>query len=94
MGKDIRTDQELREHVLEWLRTNDIDPRDIPEDAYVTYAGDQLTTDLWVRNADGRLQFAPGMRELARTTGTFPISVSPPADVAEWLRPRCPTCGR
>jgi hypothetical protein len=76
------------------LRANDINPNDIPHDAHVSLVDNQLTTDVWARNEQGKLHLDPGLLGPARTTTTFPISTPPPDDVAKWLRPRCPTCGR
>lgn len=85
---------ELREHVIEWLAANGIDPGRIPVDPHMTIDGDQLTTDQKVQNAAGVDQIVPGRDEIARETVTYTITDPPPPDVAVWLLPRCPTCGR
>lgn len=53
-----------------------------------------LTTLVWQRGSNGQQLIAPSGNEIERTTRTFPITIEPPADVAAWLMPRCPTCGR
>lgn len=85
--------EELREHLLAWLRENGVNPNNIPPDAYMSIVGDQLTTEEHMLGADGQKLFAPGHVDLARTTATYTVT-APPADVAEWLRPRCSECGR
>lgn len=85
---------ELRNNVCTWLKANGIDPRRIPDNAYISLADDRLTTEEFLFDTDGKVQMVPGGHESARTTATYTITVPPPADVAEWLRPRCPTCGR
>lgn len=87
--------EELLGHVLDWLTANDIDPKRIPVDPHMTLDGDQLTTDQKVLGANGRDQIDPGdPNRIVRETVTYTITVPPPADVANWLLPRCPTCGR
>jgi hypothetical protein len=54
-----RTDDELREQVCEWLRSNGIDPKDIPIDARMSWTNGRLTTDVILRNAAGRAQIDP-----------------------------------
>lgn len=92
---DLSNRDDLRGHVLEWLRANEIDLRRIPADPHMTLVGDQLTTDEKLQNANGEDQIAPDLPDrVQRKTVTYTISVPPPPDVAEWLLPRCPTCGR
>ncbi|HVE25034.1 MAG TPA: hypothetical protein VNC22_06505 [Sporichthya sp.] len=89
----MRVSDELREHLLAWLRANSINPNNIPPDAYMSIAGDQLTTEEHMLGPDGQKLFTPSGEVLARTTATYTVT-APPADVAEWLRPRCSECGR
>lgn len=85
----------LREHVIAWLAANGIDVKRIPTDPHMTLDGDQLTTDQKVQNAAGHDQIDPATSNtIARATVTYTITVPPPPDVANWLLPRCPTCGR
>lgn len=93
-NKDLSNHDELRGHVLDWLRANEIDPNRIPANPCMTLVGDQLTTDEHVYSETGKIQLAPGTDEVARTTKTYTITAPPPPDVAEWLLPRCSTCGR
>jgi hypothetical protein len=93
-NKDLSTLDNLRQHVIDWLADNGIDANYIPPDPHMTLVGDQLTTDEQVRNAAGRKQIDPATEAIARKTVTYTITVPPPPDVAEWLLPKCPTCGR
>lgn len=87
--------EELYGHVLDWLAANGIDAKRIPTDPHMTLVGDQLTTDRKVLGANGRDQIDPrDPLRIARETVTCTITVPPPPDVANWLLPRCPTCGR
>lgn len=90
----LSNSDELRAHVVEWLRANEIQPEDIPPDPTMTIDGDRLTTDVHMRGSEGQKLFTTDGMALERTTRTYTISVPAPPDVAEWLRPRCPTCGR
>jgi hypothetical protein len=94
MSKDIGTSEDLRSRILDWLRSNDIEPNDIPTNVHPSLVGDQLTTEVFQRNERGRIQFDPSIDGVAKATKTFTITVPPPPDVAEWLRPRCSECGR
>lgn len=86
--------ESLREQVLKWLVANEIDPGRIPSVPHMTLDGDRLTTDQKVQK-DGRDQIDPAtMNSVARETVTYTITVPPPPDVATWLLPRCPECGR
>jgi uncharacterized protein YfaT (DUF1175 family) len=91
---DLSTQDTLRQHVIDWLAANGINANLIPRDPYMTLVGDQLTTDEQVRNAAGHKQLDPVTEQVARKIVTYTITVPPPPDVAEWLLPRCPTCGR
>jgi hypothetical protein len=83
---------ELREHILAWLEANGIDYRDIPAEPQMSLTDGTLTTLVRQRGSGGQLLIVGDYIE--NTTATFPITVEPPADVAAWLMPRCPTCGR
>lgn len=85
---------ELWTNVLAWLRANEIRPEDIPADPTMTFAGDQLTTDVFVRSAEGRKLLADDGKTAQRRVATFAITVPPPSDVAEWLRSARPSSGR
>jgi hypothetical protein len=95
VSETVRLSDELRDQVVAWLRANDINPKDIPPLPFMSLAGDRLTTQTFVRDAAGNRVLDPAHRDqLALTSRTFTITTPPPADVAEWLRPRCRTCGR
>lgn len=88
-GSDV-----LRQHVLDWLTANGVETRDVPGNPYASVNDGVLTIDMWMRGEDGQQVFKPDADELMRATETFPVVVKPPVDVAEWLMPRCETCGR
>lgn len=90
----LKDGSELWKNVLAWLRANGIRPEDIPTDPTMTIDGERLTTDVFMRGSEGQKLFTPDGMGLERATRTYTISVPAPPDVAEWLRPRCPTCGR
>lgn len=79
------TDQ-MRQRLCDWLRANDVDPNNIPEGAPLSFAGGRLTAEVFVRDAQGKLQRAFGGDELRRETATFTMSTPPPADVARWMQ--------
>lgn len=93
IAERIRTDEPFRERVLDWLRGNGIDPNQIPAHERPTLVDGRLTTRMFLLNAEGRKQFAPSDEILTHTV-TLPIENEPTGDVATWLAPRCPTCGR
>jgi hypothetical protein len=76
---------EQRDNICAWLRANGIDPKSVPEGARPSLIGDQLTIDLYVRNAAGRMMVVGAA--VARTTATVTVAAPPPPDVARWLRP-------
>lgn len=88
------TDETLREHIIAWLIANDIDPKVIPDaNPGMSLVGNQLTANVYLTTSAGRIQMFPG-NEMTTIARIFAITVMPPPDVAAWLAPRCPTCGR
>lgn len=94
ISQDLFSNNDLHQHVPAWLRANEIEPNDIPSAVHPSLVGDQLTAEVFARNGQGQIQFDPSGNEAARETKTFTVTVQPPPDVAEWLRPRCSECGR
>lgn len=85
----------LRTHIIDWLAANGINAAHVPEDPYASITDGVLTIDMKVRSANDHDVIDPGKpNEILRTTKTFPVIVQPPADVADWLMPRCTNCGR
>lgn len=69
----MTTDEE-RQDLLAWLRANGADPDQIPEFSKATLAGDQLTVEYLVRDADGAPR-STGMGLLTRPR-TFTVTSS------------------
>lgn len=90
----MKLSNDLRDHLASWLKANGIDISTIPTEPHMTFDGRELTTDVFLFTEDGQRLLSPGRDELAITTATYTITTPPPADVAWWLRDRCPTCGR
>lgn len=96
MSPDPYTDDQFRERVCAWLTANGVDPGNTPVDADPSIADGQLTLRQWVTgpNGHGRVIDPSDPNRLLTKTITVPLLVEPEGDVAEWVRPRCPTCGR
>jgi hypothetical protein len=84
----------LRTHIIDWLTANGINANHVPFDPYASITDGDLTIDMKVRSANDHDVVDPLRDKIMRTTKTFPITVQPPADVADWLMPRCTSCGR
>lgn len=93
MSRDIARDDAFREAVVDWLRVNGIDARDIPPDPKATLVGDQLTLLVFLLDENGNRLWDFGDK-LRTETRTVTITEQPTPYVSEWLRPRCPECGR
>jgi hypothetical protein len=93
MIRDAATDEDFRREVCDWLRANNIDPRVVPVEPNLSVADGRITLLCKVQR-DGRDVIAPNGYEVLTETVTVPLLVAPEGDVAEWVRPRCPTCGR
>jgi len=96
-----RTDgmHELHNATLTWLGANGIDSKNIPMGKPMSYADGKLTCRVYMLDENGRTincdPTTPHDRpELVTVTRTFDIAIEPPDDVAEWLLPKCETCGR
>jgi hypothetical protein len=93
------TDQhhdDLVHDVITWFRANDVDTSRLPRDPDASIANGQLT---FRQHVLSELTHTPMLdpekpNQLATKVVTVPLLVEPPPDVAEWLRPKCPTCGR
>jgi hypothetical protein len=91
--KDPRTDDEFRREVCDWLRANGLDPRAIPAQPHASIADGQITLLRKVQR-DGHDVIDQTGYDVLKETITVPLLVEPTPDIAEWLRPKCPTCGR
>lgn len=95
--KRIEDDHDFRERVCAWLRANDVEPDRTPVDCDPTIADGRLTIRQWVTGPDGnhgRVIDPADPNRLLTETITVPVLVEPDEDIAAWLRPGCPTCGR
>lgn len=94
--KHPETDEDFRAQVCDWFRANGVDPNRLPMDPRASIADGQLTFRQTVPGPDGTGdRIDPADRNsLLYEVVTVPIAIEPPFDVAEWLRPKCPTCGR
>jgi hypothetical protein len=93
MSRDPMTDYDFLGEVCAWFRANGIEPKALPADPKASIANGQLTTLAKVQH-NGRDVLNETRDGVLIETITVPLIVDPSADVAEWLRPRCPTCGR
>lgn len=98
MSRDPSTDEDFRTKVCAWFLANGLDPARLPAEPDASIADGQLTALRKVGRPGehGRLVDVldeRGAGPLLETV-TVPLLVEPDAEVAEWLRPRCPTCDR
>jgi hypothetical protein len=84
----------IREQVCDWLRANGINPAHVPADARASMVDGKVTLVMKVRGPNGRDVIAPDGDSVLKETRTFPVTVPPPPLIAQWLAPKCPTCGR
>lgn len=91
MSKDPYEDDAFRREVCDWLRANGIDPARTPMNPDASVADGQLTLRQKIQR-NGRDVVVGG--EIPTETVTVPLLVAPSRDVADWLAPKCPTCGR
>lgn len=94
MSKDVHTDDDFRAEVGRWLRANGVNPGDLPIDSVISIADRMITFRRFIRDADGRKRINGLENCLLTEVATVPLLVEPTGDVAEWLRPKCPACGR
>lgn len=87
-------DDTFRERVCDWLRSNGIDPVNVPAYERATYADGNLTLRMFLLDPRGKKQPEPEGTNMLVHTVTVPVEVPPSGDVAAWLAPRCSTCGR
>lgn len=98
MSRDPSTDEDFRTKVCAWFRANGLDPARLPMESNASIADGRITTLRKVGRPGehGRLVdvLNPNGDGVLVETVTVPLLVEPDAEIAEWLRPRCPTCGR
>jgi|SRR6185369_9272053 len=94
-GKPLHGWHDLHARLLVWLDANGIDTSLIPMEPAMSYADGKLTTLIRMDPGDGKALLDP-MQEagLITVTRTFDVTEPPDADIAEWLLPKCETCGR
>jgi hypothetical protein len=95
VAERARTDELFRDKLLAWLAANGIDGRHVPHGERPSLADGQLTLRMFLLSQQGRQQIDPldDTRCLTHTV-TVPVVVDPDPDVASWLIPPCPSCGR
>lgn len=93
MSKDPTTDDDFRREVCTWLEANGIQPRTTPMDPVASIADGMLTLRQKVQR-NGHDVLDPTGDGVLTEVVTVPVIVEPTPDVAEWLRPKCRTCGR
>lgn len=92
--RNVETDEDFLKEVCDWLTANGVNPSRIPMWATPSIADGKLTIQRKVeRNGRDVLDPSGAMGVLTETV-SVPLLVEPPPDIAEWLAPRCPTCGR
>jgi hypothetical protein len=91
MAKDPTTNEAFRREICAWLTANGIDPHRTPMNPDATVADGRLTLRQKIQR-DGRDVVVGG--EVPTETVTVPLRVAPPPDIADWLGPKCETCGR
>lgn len=91
MSRDLHEDHDFRREVCAWLVANGIEPARTPTDPHASIADGRITLLQKVQRG-GRDLVMWG--EAVKEAVTVPLLVEPSHDVAEWLRPKCPTCGR
>ena len=90
------TDDEFRQLVCDWFRANGVDTRRLPMNPDASIADGQLTFRrvLWSEPTQTPMIDPGDPLSILTEVVTVPLVTEPPPDVAEWLRPKCPTCGR
>lgn len=91
MARDPHDDDAFRREICDWLAANGIDPGRTPMNPDATIVDGQLTLRQKIQRG-GRAVVHGG--QVATETVTVPLLVAPPPDIADWLGPKCPTCGR
>jgi hypothetical protein len=67
--------------VADWLRANDIDPRDVPVEGPIAIDQGHIRYTVLLRNEDGHLYRDPVTDDAAREERTAALKVEPPENV-------------
>lgn len=94
MSRDPRTDDDFRGELCDWFRANGVDPDTVPVEPAASIANGQLTLLRKVHRDGSDVIHPTKPNEILTETVTVPLVQLPTPDIAEWLRPRCETCGR
>lgn len=94
MQQRVGEDEQFRDRLLNWLTANNINPHTVPVGERPTIADGQITLRLMVVAANGVPQVDPLLNAALTRTVTLPMLAEPDVAVQEWLKPRCPGCGR
>jgi len=88
-------DETFRDKLCSWLRANGVEPGHVPQGERPSLVDGRLTLRMFTLSDAGRRQSDPldGTRCLTHTV-SVPVVVEPDAEVATWLIPPCPSCGR
>lgn len=87
----IEDDYEFRQRVCLWLSANGVDPKRTPVHPDASIADGQLTLR---QKTQRKGHDVVDGNDILTHVITVPVLVEPDAEVAEWLRPTCPACGR
>lgn len=87
----IEDDYDFRQRVCLWLSANGVEPKRTPMYPNASISAGQLTIRQKVQH-DGH-DVVDG-HEILTEVITVPVLVEPDTEIAEWLRPKCPTCHR
>lgn len=96
MVRDPSIDGAFRRELCDWFNANGVDPAQIPGDPNASIADGQLTYRQFVLSPLTRTRQIDPADPIQFLTEvcTVPVVVEPPPGIAEWLRPKCPACGR
>ena len=90
-----RDEPVFRDRLLGWFRANGIDPNHVPAGERPSLVGGRLTLRMFTLTAAGKQQIDPASDGVLTHTVTVPMTVEPTdSQVARWLTPTCPGCGR
>jgi hypothetical protein len=91
MARDPHDDYDFRQEICAWLTANGIDPARTPMSPDATISDGRLTIRQKIQRNGHDVAVAG---EVPTETITVPLLVQPAPDIADWLRPSCPACGR
>lgn len=93
-ARSVEEDDSFRREVCDWLEANGVSARYTPLDCRASVVDGYLTLLQMVQRDGHDLLDPDNPNEILKEALTVPVVVPAQGDVAEWLRPRCPECGR